>query len=460
MKNIGKVLEKILKRFYLTLCKVRELPQHKIILLIYLLSLIVQIISVIMFLHFSPVKLNHDYWYKATAINIINEHTAKVDWGNDINSDLHTELNIQKGIYYDWRPIGYSLFLTIPALAGGNFEFLKIIVQLIIYSFIPVFIYLLFNLLFLNFLYGGVASLTGSLLYLIYPNFVVSSLQTVDTWLTTLILLIILFLFFKINLTGNYKYLIFLGLSISFLFLIRPAGAVSTGAFILLSYFLFVNIKKMRNWLFVPFLFLIITISLWGFRNYLIFNKWYPSFTNTGYNLWLGNNEHTYEFLESHLGDGTSIESDIIPYYESKWHNLSRFNELDKNSFLLNRAVSFIEKYPLIFFKNTVWKVVGYWLPIRVRDVPSQNSILKTIIVFIFSLPVIILSLISIVVFFFRKEIKTNRVKASIILFILLWMMPYLFFFTTARFREPTNFCLLYLSIDLIFSSNYKRLIF
>jgi len=447
----------ILNKLDSILNKITNLSRKRILLFVYVTSLIVQTISINLFLAYSPVKLNDDLWYKATGKNIINKHAAVVNWGDKKESDLYTNFNLQKGTYYDWRPIGYSLILTIPAFFGKNFELAKVILQLIIYSLIPVFIFLLFNILFLNYANVKKISLIAALLYLIYPNFIVSSLQTIDTWITTLLILIILYFYFKSNFSYKFKYMILIGLSLSFLYLVRPAGAATALIFIFISYFASSVKKYSIGFLFIPLLFLILTITLWSIRNHSIFDKWYPSFTNIGYNLWLGNNDFTSRFLKSHLGDGTSIEAEIIPNYDVKWSELSVYNELQKNSFLFGKAVEFITNNPLKFINNTAWKIIGYWSPLRVRTVAQQNSLFKTIIVFIFSFPIIILSLISIALFLLKREFRFNEIKTYVLIFILLWMIPYIFFFATARFREPTNFCLLYLCFDLIMSQYKKK---
>lgn len=206
----------------------------------------------------------------------------------------------------------------------------------------------------------------------------------------------------------------------------------------------------------IPIISMAIIIFGWTLKNKILFNEYSLTYSNVGYNLWLGNNEHTYDFLKSHFGDGATIEDRIIPIYDSTWSFLSNYNEYEKNYFFTQQAISFIKENPIITIKNMFWKFVGFFSPLRMREGHWSDSKLKTFLTLAYNIPILILSLLSVIRYFLKKEYRVNKEKGIFILFIILWMLPHLIFFSSARFRAPIDFAIFILAVDY-FISFYKN---
>jgi len=199
---------------------------------------------------------------------------------------------------------------------------------------------------------------------------------------------------------------------------------------------------------FIPLILLSVLTLIWGFRNKELSQIFALTHSNVGYNLWLGNNEKTNTYLKEYLGDGGTIEDKIIPYYNSKWSFLQFYSEYQKDDFFRTKAWNFVKSNPTITLSNVAWKIVGFWSPIRVRTGHWSESKLKTFLSMMFWTPLLLSSLLSVLIFFTRREYKSKYTKKLLLCFMFLWMLPHLFFFSTQRFRAPIDFGLILLTLD------------
>ncbi len=108
------------------------------------------LIVTITFNFFITIEFGGDPWYEQVAKNIINRGEVNLKWGSKSTDDIFIDHSMQIGEYKNWRPIGYSFFLIFPSLFDDNYLFVRSILQSILYSFIPLLIYLISNIIFRN----------------------------------------------------------------------------------------------------------------------------------------------------------------------------------------------------------------------------------------------------------------------------------------------------------------------
>lgn len=392
------------------------------------------------------------------ADNLTEHGDMKIEWGVTSNPDaiMINPFEIQKGTYYNWFPVGYAIIIFLLKQISNNYYPILILFQLLLFSLIPIFIYKLFVKIS-NSVKKEKVGILVSIISIANPYFMVSSLWRTDTWIITLLTLTIFMI--CIHETGKQKVGHTVAIFLSLLFFFRPIAVLVFLIFFtidIIENFPQINFKKYA----IPIIYLTIVITSWTFKNYYYLNEINFTHSNVGYNLWLGNNQHTNEFLRMHLGDGSTIEDKIIPKYDEKWKFLSTYNEYEKDKFFKLHAWQFIKDNPLVTVENMFWKLIGFWSPLRVRDGHWSDSSLKKYLVLMFYTPLLILSLLSVIRFFWYKEYRIRKEKGLLILFMFLWMLPHLMFFSTARFRAPIDFGLYILAADVVLNyfTNIKKI--
>ncbi len=324
------------------------------------------------------------------------------------------------------------------------------IYQLLFYSLIPVLIYLI-SIEFFNEEKSKIFALLVTILWVINLSFLISSTQYLDIWSITLINLFCFYLLQHAVRLGKLQNYIFLGLGVSTLFFFKPNGIFPYIIILIILWFYKKNSPlidtKKSIW---TFLIILSVILCWAFRNYIYFEKIDFANSSVGYNLWLGNNKYTNGFLVENFGDGSTIEDYIVPSFNNGWALLKYFDEYGKNEFFINEALEFVYDHPLETLENAFWKFVGFWPPLRFRDGHWSDSTTKKLVILFYTIPLLIFSFLSVIKFFIANEYKAKNRKALVIIFTFLWMFPYLFFFSTSRFRIPLDFCLIILSVDFI----------
>jgi len=216
---------------------------------------------------------------------------------------------------------------------------------------------------------------------------------------------------------------------------------------------MFIKDRLIIKNLFVLLLVIVTVVGIWTIRNYVEFNVVSLTHSNVGYNLWLGNNKYTNEFMRKRLGDGATIEDEIIPKYDTAWSYLKYYSEYEKDAFFRREAIDFIINEPIESLENVMWKIIGFWSPLRMRSGHWSDSKSKQIFTLIIHTPLLFLSILSVFTYFKKKEYKKKEWKTWLILFMFLYMLPHLLFFSTTRFRAPIDFGLLLLSMDYLYPS-------
>lgn len=423
---------------------------------IYIFALIMQISGMFIYSElFSNEITIYDPRYEQLAANIIQDGTLRIEWGvgNNQAQFMQHPYEIQKGVYYNWFPIGYSLIL-VPTMLFDNYKIVLTIFQLFLFSFIPVLLFLISNQVFRDYKYRVPVSFLISILWCFYPYYLVSSLWRSDTWTIVLLNLITFYNPIKFYDSGfSKKYAYRLAFLFVTLFFFRPLILFPYGLLIFIWVFMYIKDSLKTKNLFVLLVTIVTVVGIWTIKNYVEFNVVSFTHSNVGYNLWLGNNKYTNEFMRKRLGDGATIEDEIITKYDKEWAFLKYYSEYEKDNFFRERAYSYMKNHPIETIENSFWKIIGFWSPLRMRTGHWSDSKAKQIFILIVHTPLLILSLLSLITYFKRKEYKKKVWKTWLILFMFLYMLPHLLFFSTTRFRAPIDFSLLLLSMDYLYPS-------
>ncbi len=427
----------------------KNYSQKRISYSLYIFSLLLNLVFFIIFKNFFKDEIIiTDPRFEKVAYNLIHNGTSEINWGD--GKIMLNPFEIQKGVYNNWYPIVYSLWLTIPLMTNENYLIVRTFLQVILFSMIPVLVFSISLHIFKYHEHRKRIAIITSLMVCLYPIYANFTLQGSDTGMITFFNALSLYLLFQSINTRKLKYFIQLGISLSVLFLLRPIGLLPY--FVLIFIELFQSYKNKINYkyLIIPLFMAFLSIMAWGMRNLILAGEFNITYTNVGYNLWLGNNEFTNQVLKKRLGDGSTLEDEVIPHFDKKWKFLKELNEYEKDRFFKSKGIEFITNNPLETVENSLLKFIGYWSPLRMREGHWSDSRIKTLVTIIFTGPILILGWISIIFFLIQREYKQRREKLYIIILVIAWMVPHLLFFSTTRFRIPTDFCLIILTMDVL----------
>lgn len=430
-------------RFHKSLINIKEFLKKRIVQ-IYIFSFSLLILTSYVILPLSNISPKNDWWFEITSKKLATHSDVKINWGISKNMDMPTDYLIQKGTYYNWRQLGYSLFLFLPAKTK-IFKSIYPLWQSLFLAFIPVFIFLIAKIYFKN----NFAFLATAI-FIFYPKYLVSAIQIVDTWLITLTLVVSLYFLIRIiyNIKVNSIIWILFVVFFTFLFLTRSITII---AFLFTVLFMLAKKKiQLKKALHLIFFILFAFFSNISIQN-LFIEGFYLHTSNLGYNLWLGNNEYTNEYLVQNFGDGSLIEDSILSKTNKKFVFVKNKNEYEKDELLKEKAIEYILENPIEFIKNSFWKFVGFWSPIRsLAKMNLKRERTKSIINFfvesIILFPAFIIITLSLV-----KKINYNEMRNFFIIFIFFWSLPYLLFFSIDRFRTPIEFILIFFLTEFIY---------
>jgi len=157
----------------------------------------------------------------------------------------------------------------------------------------------------------------------------------------------------------------------------------------------------------------------WVARNYLHFNKFIPISTRAGYVLYQGNNPMAKGDSGGWWPKGREY---VIP------EEASLMTEIEKNSYLGERAKKFIKNNPKRFLGLFFKKIVNMWRPYY-----SGTSRLSQLVMIFSYIPVMILGILGTFLSY-----KTWRKSIIFISFILYYVLVHAILVATIRYRWPT----------------------
>jgi len=283
-----------------------NLFKSKPLIKLFILSILLNIIFISLIdIFFKNEIIVTDPRFEKRAYNILHHNSAKIIWGDNII--MLNPYEIQKGEYNNWYPIGYSLILLVPLMTGDYYLLSRTILQIFLFSFIPV---LIFNIA-KNFfgLHKDVLklSLLTSIIVSMYPIYLNFSLQGSDTGMITLINAMCLYLFYRSIKSCTKKDFVLLGIALSVLFLFRPIGLVPYFILLFVEFYQAYRNKKTLINVLLPITITLFAITGWGIRNFVVSSEFNITQSNVGYNFWLGNNEYTNSVLKTGLEMGRQL---------------------------------------------------------------------------------------------------------------------------------------------------------
>ena len=248
-----------------------------------------------------------------------------------------------------YEPVGYSLFLAfIYSIFGSSFWVAKI-ANVILSCVGLIFIYHITKKCFTK-RYAYICALIYGILPL---NIVYTSIISTEIIFTTLYLI----LFFLILKKRSIKYSnIILGILLGILTLIKPYMMIYQFTIFFLDVISLHSLKKSAQNFIIITAALLVTISPWTIRNYIVFHKIIPVSTNGGYNLYINNNPDAIGSWRSPL----KIHGSIILKYKNKNDNFWNEVKVDEEGKIA--AYNWIKKNPTKFITLGFKKVQNTFL--------------------------------------------------------------------------------------------------
>jgi 4-amino-4-deoxy-L-arabinose transferase-like glycosyltransferase len=252
-------------------------------------------------------------------------------------------------------PPVYPLFLVSVFLLIGTSTFSIILIE-IIQAFLGALACLLLYEIALSLLNRTVA-LVAAFVYAVYPTlvFMCGQISAVNFYVFLNILL--LFILFKAKESTKWLAFAAAGVVFSLLVLARTDVLILLPA-VLIWLLITLRTHRIRTMSAFTAASLLLVI-VWTYRNYRVFGQPAPISTSTGYNLWIGQNEHA---------TGTRGEYTIPPFTETDemWERIhaltqDRSYEIKRNDLYLQEALSFMKHNPGKVLVLGLKKLMYYW---------------------------------------------------------------------------------------------------
>ncbi len=109
-------------------------------------------------------------------------------------------------------------------------------------------------------------------------------------------------------------------------------------------------VKLRLQTLILPFVFILVLVTPWTYRNYRVFHQFVPLTSNFPLELWYGNNE---------LATGGFYQGPMPAASQSPTYNA--LNEVQRNQILGGEAVKFIQDHPAAALKLRIFSALYFW---------------------------------------------------------------------------------------------------
>jgi hypothetical protein len=176
----------------------------------------------------------------------------------------------------------------------------------------------------------------------------------------------------------------------------------------------------------------ILPLAIWTGRNAVQMHAFVPATTGSGYNLLIGNSEHTTY--------GSGVNTDISRYEEVA--AAQGLNEVGRNRYFQNAAIGYIEHHPARSLAMWAEKTLNYFIAANKLSTGSQSSRLRDIVASLTYYPLLLLLVC--------RLIRWRQVQVApaewLLVVIYLVMAPAMgVFVTRVRYRVPLDELLLIL---------------
>jgi 4-amino-4-deoxy-L-arabinose transferase-like glycosyltransferase len=278
-------------------------------------------------------------------------------------------------------------------------------------------------------LYDARVGLVAAFLFAIYPPSIHYAVRYVwGTSLFVCLFLLIILIFLQQADRPNPKGAVRFGILLGFTALVDP---IIVGIYPFAFAWLYLKAAGDRRTTIKTLLTLsftcLIVVSPWITRNYFIFGKVIPIKSNSGRELFMGNNKYAVGTYEDSLSTFRKHHDLFDSFTENELEYLEKADEVEKNSFLSRKAIEFIVDHPLSFAHRTITRFFLYWTYTR----PVENSQQKISLLTYFV--ILLLAVIGILM----SRVKHIHLRIMP-LFLIILPLPY--YFTTVgvfRYRYP-----------------------
>lgn len=309
-----------------------------------------------------------------------------------------------------WMPPIYPFIMAATFKGFGIFSheaaMVLLLLQAIISSLTCILLYLLGKRL-----YNTQVGLLAAFLLAIYPSAIHFAVQKI--WVTSLsafCLLLVILMFLRQADHPHMEGGAGIGILLGFAALVDPV-IMGTYAFAFAWLWLKAdgNRRTVTKRMAATLIALLVTISPWLVRNYIVFEQFVLIKSNVGNELFVGNNQ--YSTGSYNRPRWSEMLTDADREY------LSRSNEGTRNNFLFGKAMTFIVEHPVRFTQLTMTRFVHYWTDMAR---PFNGWQEKT------SLIVYFLVLVLAVVGLLLSKARGRNVQL-VLLFLLSFPLPYYF---------------------------------
>ncbi len=367
----------------------------KILILIIFIALILRIGSAVILRDNSPRGDAADY------VNIAKNIVAGQGF-------VSTRMNL-----YSYRPPLYPLFLSLIYLSGSSDYLTVILIQSIISSLTCWLVYLIAESI-----YNRTAALCAAALTAVYPGLIYYSTQLLSESLFIFILYSAITIFYRSrNRIGKW---VLIGILMGLSSLCRPMALPLT--ILLLPFFAFNLNRGILRWL-VVFIFAVLVILPWTWRNYQVHHHPVPITTYGGANLWLGNYPGATGYIGTPEGIQTLLRRNDLP-------------EPEKDSLCYRKALSYISAHPGHFLKLSAKRFLLFWNPIPEKQFGPARIRGRVTLYRIVAAG----SFISLLILAGTGIAFTSRIwkKTWLLLFLILYFPAILmFYYISLRYRLP-----------------------
>lgn len=290
----------------------------------------------------------------------------------------------------------YPLFISFTVLISNHSFFLIRIIQALIFLLVIILYYKIYQKIFNN----SFVALLSILLLAIFPSLIHITGRIGTQTLEALGLALLLYFFVNYFDGFKFRYLILGSISLSFAILIKPAFSFVLPLILVILWFAF---KKKQSFLkssLILIFILLILLSPWTIRNYLVFKAFIPLCTEGGWNLYSFNNRSAYENIDGVLQDMSKLNE-----YPLSLSVASNQSELIQDSIFYKEAFQFIAAHPAQFIRVSLYRVYLFW---RLSPPALYSDLHKTIYVF-FDVPVIIFGFFGLIVYFRKNGVANYK---------------------------------------------------
>jgi hypothetical protein len=396
-----------------------EARAHLVVLL--LSSLIVLVGILYSFQLGAKLRYADEHEYYGLATNLIAKHVYTVDGANPTA----------------FRPPGYPIVLALGMLLGADIPYLRVI------NFMALGLTVYVTYLITTELSCKLSGLLVSLMICFYPVLFYMAGTLYPQTVGALFFLFSIFITLKLDRVSIF-YVILSGLSFGFLVITIPTFLVHT--IMIFIWLLFWRRCYLKSWLSVVLSTLLI-ISIWSFRNYLIFNKFILVSYNNGITLLHGNSENTTANIGPHV--------DISKYLADS----ADMTPIEKSSYYSSKAIEFILADKPRAVKLYFYKLLNHFNYYNEFDVDSQiptgNG--KDLVMLLTYGPLLLLAGVRL---FFIRRFPLHNFEILFFLLYILQAFVSAIFITRIRYRLPFDFFLMIIVaifIDSLIRSKFSR---